>query len=104
MCVCDWQIDLEEFSDDFSRSFLANFLAKISPTGFGWVDEELKRMQRLDAMLQKQPAARSTLKDLLETEEGVTWTYACICVYWCVWVDVKVYEHEATKVKSKSQR
>jgi|EP01046_Picozoa_sp_COSAG06_P029377 hypothetical protein len=80
LCVCDWQIDLEEFSDDFSRSFLANFLAKISPTGFGWVDEELKRMQRLDAMLQKKldadKAERESMKVFATKAAGVIATKA----------------------------
>ena len=68
-------IDLDEFSDDYSRSFLANFLAKISPTGFGWVEEEIQRMERLESMLQKKldadKAEREALKVYASKAAGV---------------------------------
>lgn len=73
-------IDLDEFSDDYSRSFIANFLAKISPAGFGWVEEEIKKMQRLDSMLEKKLAAdkaeREAMKAFATKAAGVIATKA----------------------------
>ena len=47
-------VDLEEFSEERSRKFLSGFLAKISPGGFGWVDDELNKIAEMDAILQEQ--------------------------------------------------